>query len=1000
MNKLFLLDAYALIFRAHYAFMKQPMRNSAGMVTSPIFGFTKFLREIIIRERPRHLGVAFDPKGGNFRHQLYPLYKANRTETPEDIITAVPWIKRILDAMCIPVVEVAGWEADDVIGTLSVKASAAGYETCMVTPDKDFGQLVTPSAVIYKQRKNDDDVEIVDVAAIRAKYGIDEPRQVIDILALWGDASDNVPGVPGIGEKGAAKLVGQFGSVENILDIAERGGKELTPRVRDSLLTNRDQLMLAKQLVTIDTTAPVDFVAESLEMCDPDVDTLRTIYTELGFRSFLREMDSDHRSPFNSAAMCREGVAPMPAAELVTNNAKGVPQLTPLLQEGGVDGETPDGVVGLFQSAPTPTSPRALAQQPPPRPDGQGDLFAPPASLESVPPALDLFSSAPALASIATVEHKYTTVDSDDALRELVATLSTGSRFAYDTETTGYDCFTNRLVGVSLCAEPHRAFWVPVSADPAESAARLAILKPLFENEKIDKIGQNIKFDDEFLRSAGIEPRGRKFDTMLLHYLLDPESRHGMDHLARTYLDYDPIPISALIGSGARAITMDMVSPDRVAEYAAEDADVTLRLFDALWPRIVEQGLEKLYFDVEEPLIDVLAAMEREGVRIDTGALADYAGELATQLAGLELRIRELTGVPDLNVNSARQLGEVLFARMKLVEKPRMTKTRQYATDEETLQGIADRHPVVGMILDYRGVKKLLSTYVEALPQLVNRVTRRIHTSYNQAVTATGRLSSTNPNLQNIPIRDEQGRAIRRAFVPSDGDHVLLSADYSQVELRIMAHLSGDEAMVDAFRRGEDIHRDTAARIFGVSPENVTSDQRRKAKTANFGIIYGISAFGLSQRLSIPRSEASEIIAGYFRSYPGVHNYMERVAAEARERGYVETIFGRRRYLADIGSANATMRAFAERNAINAPIQGSAADIMKLAMIRIFRGLNERGLRSRMILQVHDEVVIDTLRGEVDAVSTLVREAMEGAASLAVPLIAEVGIGENWLTAH
>jgi DNA polymerase-1 len=581
-----------------------------------------------------------------------------------------------------------------------------------------------------------------------------------------------------------------------------------------------------------------------------------------------------------------------------------------------------------------------------------------------------------------------------------VAEFEKVREFAYDTETTGYDSFTDRMIGISMAAAPGRAFWVPLA--PETRAARLAILKPLFENERVTKIGQNIKFDDEFMAAAGIEVRGRKIDTMLVHYLLDPESRHGMNHLAHNYLGYDPIAITSLIGSGARQITMDMVPPDRVAEYAAEDADVTLRLKHALWPKLAaEQGLEKLYLDIEEPLIDVLASMEREGVRIDTGILADYAGELASQLAALETRIRELTAEPTLNINSARQLGEVLFAKMRLAgDKPRMTKTRQYSTDEETLQGLAGRHEVIGLILEYRGIKKLLSTYVEALPLLVNSATGRIHTSYNQAVTATGRLSSTNPNLQNIPIREEQGRTIRRAFVPSDGDHVLMSADYSQVELRIMAHLSGDEAMISAFGAGEDIHRDTAARIFGVLPAEVTAEQRRRAKTANFGIIYGISAFGLSQRLGIPRKEAGDIIEGYFRSYPGVKSYMERVVAEARERGYVETIFGRRRYLADIDSRNVSVRGLAERNAINAPIQGSAADIMKIAMIRIFRGLRDGGFRSRMILQVHDEVVIDTLRSEQDAVAALVVREMEGAADLAVRLVAEVGVGENWLDAH
>ncbi|MDR2890858.1 MAG: DNA polymerase I [Alistipes sp.] len=966
MQKLFLLDAYALIFRAYYAFISRPMRNSEGLNTSAVFGFAKFLRDIIVRERPHHLGVAFDPRGGNFRHELYPLYKANRSATPEDILLSVPYIKRILEAMCIPVLEVAGFEADDVIGTLSVKASARGFETFMVTPDKDYGQLVSPSARIYKQGRGGEGVEIVDAAAIKAQYGIDDPRLVIDILALWGDASDNVPGVPGIGEKGAMKLVGQWGSVENILaNVAKIGG-----RVGENLVANREQLLLAKRLVTIDTAVPVDFEPDRLVMCDPDCEALREVYTELGFNMFLREMATDGRSPFVSAAMCG----------MVAGGAK-----EPNVEMTAVKAEQ-DAVTAAHKK----TDPKLA---------GQGDLFSSgeTAAPQTAPP--DLFSDASAADNISTVTHDYKMVDDEAEIKKLAARFGALEEFAYDTETTGYDYFNDRMVGLSLAAEPGEAFYIPLSPENAEE--RLKILKPLFENPDIAKIGQNIKFDDHFLRQAGVEVRGRKFDTMILHYLLDPESRHGMDYLARKYLNYDPIPISSLIGSGARQITMDMVPPERVSDYAAEDADVTLRLKNALWPMVEEQGLDKLYLEIEEPLIGVLEAMEREGVRIDTAALAEYAGELSAQLAGLEEQIRAETAEPSLNVNSARQLGEVLFGKMRLAgDKPRMTKTRQYATDEETLQGLADRHPVVAKILEYRGVKKLLSTYVEALPLLVNRATGRIHTSYNQAVTATGRLSSTNPNLQNIPVREEQGRKIRRAFIPSEKERLLLSADYSQVELRVMAHLSGDPAMIEAFRAGEDIHRATAARIFGVAPDEVTPDMRRKAKTANFGIIYGISAFGLAQRLGIARKEAADIIEGYFRSYPGVKAYMERVVAEARETGYVETIFGRRRYLTDINSRNAIARGLAERNAINAPIQGGAADVMKIAMIRVADALREGGFRSRMILQVHDEVVVDLVPSERDAVAALVTEAMEGAAALAVKLVADHGVGDNWLAAH
>ncbi len=972
MPKLFLVDAYALIFRAYYAFLGRPMRNAAGLNTSAIFGFTKFVRDVIIKEKPKYLGVAFDPKGGNFRHDLYPLYKANRSATPEDILLSVPYIKQILEAMRIPILEVPKWEADDVIGTLSVKAAGKGYDTYMVTPDKDYGQLVGDDAFIYKQRKNGEGIEIVDRKAIKEYYGIDDPRLVADILALWGDASDNVPGVPGIGEKGAIKLVSQYGTVENILaNIDSIGGRQ-----HDSILASRDQLLLAKQLVTIDTDAPVDFIPSALEMEDPDCPCLRDIYAELGFTSFLREMMTDSRSPFNSAILCKgtldEKMQPVQCG-------------TPPAEERA--------------SAPVPAKQTAVPpKKTPPSLAGQGSLFEDvlaSGDAETTEQG-DLFAAA--VENIHTVPHQYKVVAGDDELRELAARFSKLEEFCYDTETNGYDCFTNRMVGISLSAEPHEAFYVPLT--PETQAAKAAILKPLFENPDIAKIGQNIKFDDMFMRAAGIEVRGRKYDTMILHYLLDPESRHGMNYLAHKYLNYDPVQISALIGSGARQLTMDMVPVERVADYACEDADVTLQLKHILWRLVGEQELEKLYLEIEEPMIGVLESMEWEGVRIDTSILAEYAKELARQLDELENRVREMAGEPALNVNSPGQLGEVLFGKMKLVEKPKLTKTKQYSTDEETLQSIADKHPIVELILEYRGVKKLLSTYVEALPQIVNPRTGRIHTSYNQAVTATGRLSSTNPNLQNIPVREEQGRMIRKAFIPSDSGHLLLSADYSQVELRLMADLSGDPALIEAFRAGEDIHRATAARIFGVPLDQVTPEMRRKAKTANFGIIYGISAFGLSQRLRIPRTEAKDIIDGYFRSYPKVKEYMDRVVAEARETGYVSTIFGRRRFLADINSRNAVARGLAERNAINAPLQGSAADIMKIAMIRINEGLRKHGLQSKMILQVHDEVVVDMVRSEREEVIALVVDAMEHAAKLSVDLVVDYGIGENWLEAH
>ncbi len=989
--KLFLVDAHALIFRAYYAFLGRPMRNAAGLNTSAIFGFTKFLRDVIVREKPRYLGVAFDPRGGNFRHDLYPLYKANRSATPEDITASIPYIKQILAAMRIPILEIPGWEADDVIGTLSVKAAGKGYDTFMVTPDKDYGQLVGDDAFIYKQRKNGEGVEIVDKRAIKEYYGVDDPRQVIDILALWGDASDNVPGVPGIGEKGAIKLVGEYGTVENILAHVD----SLPAKQRENVTANREQLLLAKRLVTIDTHVPVDFVPSELEMDDPDCPALREVYAELGFNMFLREMMTDSRSPFNSAILCKgtldEKMQPLQAGTVAERHYEEPQEMRQSTSDAGL----------LRHSDPRNDDSPAITKAGVVKQGmaGQGSLFDGFAGSGDTGTAAqgDLFSAAN-VENIHSVPHSYKVVESDAELRELVARFGKLEEFCYDTETNGYDCFTNRMVGISLAAEPHEAFYVPLGPETQE--ARIAILKPLFENPRIAKIGQNIKFDDLFMRSAGVGVRGRKYDTMILHYLLDPESRHGMNYLAHRYLNYDPVQISALIGSGARQLTMDMVPVDKVADYACEDADVTLRLKHVLWRMVQEQELEKLYLEIEEPMIGVLESMEFEGVRIDSSILAEYAIELNRQLEQLENRIRELAGEPSLNVNSPGQLGEVLFGKMKLVDKPKRTKTKQYSTDEETLQSIADKHPVVELILEYRGVKKLLSTYVDALPNLVNSKTGRIHTSYNQAVTATGRLSSTNPNLQNIPIREEQGRMIRRAFIPSDSGHLLLSADYSQVELRLMAHLSEDPALCEAFRAGEDIHRATAARIFGVQPGQVTPEMRRKAKTANFGIIYGISAFGLSQRLRIPRTEAKDIIDGYFRSYPKVKEYMDRVVAEARETGYVSTIFGRRRFLADINSRNAVARGLAERNAINAPLQGSAADIMKIAMIRIDEGLRKRGLRSKMILQVHDEVVVDMVRAEREEVARLVVDAMEHAAKLSVDLVVDYGIGENWLEAH
>lgn len=980
MKKLFLVDAYALIFKYYYAFLGRPMRNRAGMNTSIVFGFTKFLRDIQKREHPDLLGVAFDPKGGSFRKDIYPEYKANRPDTPEDILLSIPYVKRIVEAMCIPILEVEGFEADDVIGTLAFRGAEAGYDVYMVTPDKDYGQLVGNNRKIYKQKG--DGIEIVDAEAIRAKYGIDDPILVRDILALWGDASDNIPGVQGIGEKGACKLVREWGSIENIIENAAGIGGKTGANIAASV----DRLRLAKELTTIRLDVPIEFDEANLTVCSPKIDALRALFAELDFKAFaadlanlapaedlsvpkqadqyqLANMSRAKSAASHKAAMAGQGslfdfgepaAAPETAQEKGTNDLKVFKDLKDSKEDEAEE------------NSPSPESPMLTAE---------------------------------------TLPHDYRIVRDADALRTMIEKVSGYGEFCFDLETTGFDMFRDRIVGLSVAVEPHEAWYVPFAAHDGMSRNEVektyvAMLRPLFADEKIAKIGQNMKFDILFLRAAGIEVRGRKFDTMLLHYLLDPESRHGMNVLAERYLHYTPIEITALIGRGAKQLSMDMVGVERVAEYAAEDADITLQLYRTLRPMVENEGQMELYERIEEPLIDVLADMEWTGVRIDSASLAHYSASLSGQLSALEAKIRETAGEPLLNINSSRQLGELLFSKMRIAEKPKMTKTKQFCTDEEYLQSFAHRYEIVDLILQYRGVKKLLSTYVDALPLLVNPVTGHIHTSYNQAVTATGRLSSANPNLQNIPVREQIGRPIREAFVPSDDEHLLLSADYSQVELRIMAHLSGDESLREAFMHGEDIHAATAAKIFGKPIDEVTSEERRRAKTANFGIIYGISAFGLSQRLDIPRGEAKALIDGYFASYPKVKEYMERVTEQARSDGYVTTLFGRRRYLNDINSRNVNARGLAERNAINAPIQGGAADIMKIAMIEVARRFREEGIVSRIILQVHDEIVVDMLASERERVERIVREAMEGAASLTVPLIVDCGVGRNWLEAH
>ena len=929
------------------------MRNRNGLNTSVVFGFTKFLRDILKREKPDLIGVAFDPPGGCFRRELSSDYKANRPPTPEDIKLSVPYVKRLVEAMCIPILEVAGYEADDVIGTLAKRGAKAGYRVFMVTPDKDYGQLVDDDCVIYRQKG--DSIEIVDRAAIEAKYGFSDPKLVCDVLALWGDASDNIAGVPGIGEKGASKLVREWGSAENILANADKIGGKTGKNIAEW----GDKLLLAKSLTAIRLDVPIEFSEQDLTMCTPNYEALRELFKELNFSSFLRELD---------------GVKP---AE------ESIPEAAPLTQLATVARQKSEAK-------------RRAALE------GQGDLFAMfdapvAAQAEALQTESHIDDSADVVTDITQTPHDYRTITSEQELLQMCDYLRGFKEFAVDTETTGVNPITSKIVGMSFAAEPFKAWYLPLNVVNGERY--IDIVRPLLEDESIAKIGQNIKFDIIVLDRVGIKLAGRKYDTMLLHYLIDSEARHNMDFISESYLSYRPISIEALIGRGTKQLTMDMIPVERVAEYAAEDADVTLRLKERLYSEVERLGMSELYHKVEEPMIDVLAQMELTGVVIDSQALADYGVELNARMSHLEQEICELADEPTLNINSSRQLGEVLFGKLRIAQKPKMTKTKQYSTEEEYLQGFAKDFPIVSKVLEYRGVKKLLSTYVEALPKLVNDETGRIHTSYNQAVTATGRLSSTNPNLQNIPIRDELGKPIREAFVASTGN-VIVSADYSQIELRLMAHLSGDKALIEAFHDGEDIHAATAARLYGKRANEVSSDERRRAKTANFGIIYGISAFGLAQRLDIANRDAKELIESYFISYPGVKQYMDDAVAKATESGYVETMFMRRRQLRDITSANRTVRGVAERNAINAPIQGSAADIMKLAMVEIARRFKAEGIKSQMIMQVHDEVVIDTLPAELDRVCRVVKEAMESVVELRVPLVAEVNSGRNWLEAH
>jgi DNA polymerase-1 len=930
MKKLFLLDAYALIFRAYYAFIHRPITTSKGFDTSAIFGFTKSLQEVLKKEQPSHIAVVFDPPKGSFRRRVYPEYKATRLETPESIIVAVPAIKEILKAYNIATVEITDYEADDVIGTVAKRAEKEGYTVFMVTPDKDYGQLVSDNIFIYKPKRSGNEVEILGREAICEQYGIQRPEQVIDVLALWGDSVDNVPGAPGIGEKTAKKLIGEYGSVDEIY----RHLDELKGKQKESLELNEKQVRLSRELVTIVIDVPYEWNDEVLKLKEADVERLKELFAEYEFFSMIRELG---RQPVSQTAKAQEAF----------------------------------GQLSLF-----------------------GDSDAAGEQLEA---------AGHSHKTCEDVEHTYYISTTDEEIASLIKRLESATEFCFDTETTGLDPFDCRLVGMSFALEPFEAWYVPAYPGNLEKTRALVDkFKPVFEDGNIAKSGQNLKFDMEILKSFGIEVNGALFDSMLIHYLLNPDSRHNMDHLSKVYLDYSPVPIESLIGKrGANQRTMDVVPLEKIGEYAAEDADISLQLRLKLFDILERENMQTLYTEIEAPLIRVLADIEAAGVRVDIESLNELNSLYTKELDALEVDIRNLAEEPALNISSPKQLGIVLFEKLKIGgSNVKKTKTKQYSTDEETLVSLRDEHPVIDKILEYRSLKKLLSAYIESLPSLINRHTGKIHTSFNQAVTTTGRLSSNNPNLQNIPIRDTRGREIRKAFIPSDDEHILLSADYSQIELRLMAHLSQDAGMIEAFRQNEDIHAATAAKIYHIDISQVTKEQRSKAKTANFGIIYGISAFGLAQRLNISRTEAKQLIDGYFASYPKVKDYMEFTVREAQKTGYAETIFGRRRYLRDINSGNSMIRGMAERNAINAPIQGTAADIIKVAMIDINKTFKERNLKTTMILQVHDELVFDVFKPELEEVKQIVVDGMQNAVRLSVPLIVECGTGINWLEAH
>ena len=921
MNKLFLFDAYALIYRAYYAFIKNPRRNSKGLNTSAIMGFINTLNEVQTKEKPTHIGVAFDPSGPTFRHIEYPEYKAQREACPEDIKAAVPIIKEVLDAYHIPVLEVAGYEADDVIGTIATKAGKAGVETYMLTPDKDYGQLVTDNVYMYRPR-HDGGYEVMNPESVITKYGLDNTSQVIDLLGLMGDSSDNIPGCPGVGEKTAVKLIKEFGNIDTLLQNTDKLKGALKKKVEE----NGELIRMSRYLATIKTDAPIELDLKSLEVVEPDNEKLEKLFEELEFKTFAKRiLKKDKQEPKKQNLQ-----------------------------------------LDLFSDFPT---------------EGQAESE---------------FSSFETIKSIA---HDYKLVDNEEEMKKLCDYFLTKEILSLDTETTSVEAINAKLVGLSFSVKENEAFYVPVPQDEAEARKIVEIFRPAYENEKILKIGQNLKYDYKVLMNYGVKIKGKMFDTMIAHYVIQPELHHNMDYLAEIYLNYQTIHIDELIGpKGKGQKNMSDLDPKDVYEYAAEDADVTLKLKNKLEAELRKYGAEELFYNIEMPLMPVLAEMEMNGVLIDTKSLAETSTVLTKRMEEVEREIYELAG-GEFNIASPRQVGEVLFDKLKIVEKAKKTKKGQYVTNEEVLQSLKGKHKIVGAILEHRGLKKLLGTYIDALPKLINSRTGHIHTSFNQATTATGRLSSSDPNLQNIPVRGEEGKEIRKAFIPEPGC-LFFSADYSQIELRVMAHLSGDENMIEAFREGHDIHAATAAKIYKEEMENVTRDQRTKAKRANFGIIYGITIFGLADRLEISREEARQLIDGYFETFPKVKEYMEKAKEEARSKGYVETLFHRRRYLADINSANGTVRGFAERNAINAPIQGTAADIIKVAMVRIHRRFKSENIRSKMILQVHDELNFSVYPDEKEKVERIVLEEMQNAFPMEVPLVADCGWGNNWLEAH